>query len=329
MDATLSVIVPAWNAAPYLDVLLRSLLAQTIDDLEIVVVDDGSSDATAAIAEALAAADPRLRLIRQANAGVSAARNRGLDAARGRWIAFADADDWLAPDTCARWLAQAQDQDLELLIGASFRFESAVPSAPSFQEGPRAPVVEGRAAIRDAVRTRSWRHFVHLQLIRRDLLDRLQLRFVEGIVHEDVLWTAALMLGAVRVGHCGAPLYGYRVTPGSLSSTHTPAIVRHRALSYFTVIDGLLKMARALSPDEATAAALRRQAACEARHLYTVIARNTARGSRYALAADFVRRGYPWLIADDGPGGALRRSWRALRIRAVLGLIAGRRPPEG
>ncbi|HYH16989.1 MAG TPA: trifunctional glycosyltransferase/class I SAM-dependent methyltransferase/polysaccharide deacetylase [Azospirillum sp.] len=103
----ISVIVPAFNAAPTVRAALASLSAQTKRDWEAIVVDDGSRDDTAGVVAALAAADPRIRLVRQANGGVSAARNRGIAEARADWLHFLDADDWIAP-ACLQRLARAR-----------------------------------------------------------------------------------------------------------------------------------------------------------------------------------------------------------------------------
>jgi len=94
-----SVVIPAFNAAGTIDATLQSVRGQTYRDLEIIVVDDGSSDGTAQIVETHAAVDPRLRLIRQTNAGVAASRNRGIAEAKGDFIAPIDADDLWKP-TC-------------------------------------------------------------------------------------------------------------------------------------------------------------------------------------------------------------------------------------
>jgi hypothetical protein len=102
-----SVIVPAWNAAATLAETVRSAAAQSHSNIEILIVDDGSTDATRAIGEGLAAADPRICVISQPNAGVAAARNAGLARARGAWAAWLDADDLWHPQKLARQLAVA------------------------------------------------------------------------------------------------------------------------------------------------------------------------------------------------------------------------------
>ena len=98
-----SVLIPAWNVAPWIAETLRSVLAQTVADFECIIVDDGSTDSTAQVV--LSFTDPRIRLIRQENLGVSAARNRALDEAKGRFIAFLDADDFWEPRFLEKLLA--------------------------------------------------------------------------------------------------------------------------------------------------------------------------------------------------------------------------------
>src|SRR4051794_39065689 len=93
-----SVVVPIYNVEHYLEECLESLAAQTFHDLEVVMVDDGSTDGSAAIAEAFAARDPRFKLVTRPNGGLSAARNTGLEAATGEFLAFVDSDDIVARD---------------------------------------------------------------------------------------------------------------------------------------------------------------------------------------------------------------------------------------
>ncbi|TPE63346.1 glycosyltransferase [Sandaracinobacter neustonicus] len=99
----MSVVIPAYNREATIETAVRSVLSQTRPPLEVIVVDDGSADATAARVEAIA--DPRVRLIRQPNGGISAARNSGIRESRGNWIAFQDSDDEWLPRKLERQLA--------------------------------------------------------------------------------------------------------------------------------------------------------------------------------------------------------------------------------
>jgi len=103
-----SVIMPARNAAPFIDEALRSVRGQSMADLEILVIDDGSSDSTSAIVEGHAREDARVRLLRGGGRGPAAARNIGLSEARGRWAAMVDADDLILPDRLQRLLDGAE-----------------------------------------------------------------------------------------------------------------------------------------------------------------------------------------------------------------------------
>lgn len=115
----LSVIIPAFNAAPYIEETLRSVLAQGIDTMEVIVVDDGSTDATADLVRGLA--DPRIHLTTQMNAGVCAARNTGLERARGTYITFLDADDAMEPDAMQRKIALLEARGVDWVYGDMIR----------------------------------------------------------------------------------------------------------------------------------------------------------------------------------------------------------------
>lgn len=108
MKDLISVIVPAYNIREYLPRCLDSLLAQTHRELEIIVVDDGSTDGTADIADTYALKDPRIRVIHKENCGVTAARLRGVAEAKGDWIGFADGDDYCEPEMYGRLLENAE-----------------------------------------------------------------------------------------------------------------------------------------------------------------------------------------------------------------------------
>ncbi len=97
-NSMLSIIVPVYHVKPYLEQCVRSLLAQTYENLEVLLIDDGSQDGSGELCDLLAAEDSRILVIHQENRGVSAARNAGLRAAKGAYIGFVDADDWIEPE---------------------------------------------------------------------------------------------------------------------------------------------------------------------------------------------------------------------------------------
>lgn len=232
-----SVVIPLYNKLHYVQSAVRSVLAQTLSPMEVIVVDDGSTDGSAEAVEALR--DPRVRLVRQPNAGVSATRNRGIALARGDWVAFLDADDWYHPEMLAA-LAQAHQAcpDADML-GAGFR---KIP--PAFGADPEAwPVAESfyEVEVVEDLRVR-WMKTAPFctssVAIRTDLLRSIQPCFVTGEQHgEDLdLWFRVGDL--TRVAVVNAPFAAVRVLPDSLSTRnarHTlPAFLQRmqqRALS--------------------------------------------------------------------------------------------------
>ncbi len=115
MSGLVSVIVPAYNAGPWIEEAVRSVLAQTHRELELIVVNDGSTDDT--LARVLAIGDARLRVVDQANAGVSAARNMGLAVAQGEFICFMDGDDAMLPENIAMKLRGLLDHGVDWVYG--------------------------------------------------------------------------------------------------------------------------------------------------------------------------------------------------------------------
>lgn len=111
----ISVIVPVYNCADYVERCVRSIMAQTYDDLEIICVDDGSSDGSGEILDELALEDSRIRVIHQANGGVSAARNTGIEIATGDLITFADSDDAVEPDMYETLLPLFTDESIDIV----------------------------------------------------------------------------------------------------------------------------------------------------------------------------------------------------------------------
>lgn len=218
-----SVVIPLYNKALYVHGAVHSVLAQTLPPHEVIVVDDGSSDNSAAIVEAIA--DPRVRLVRQPNAGVSAARNRGIALATGDWIAFLDADDWYHPEMLAA-LKQAHEACPEAgLLGAQSRTMQNVLDDPDPW-----PVTESffEVEIVDDLRQR-WMRTAPFNsssvAIRASVLRAMEPCFIEGESHGEDLDMWFRVADRTPVAVVNAPFAAIRVLPDSLSRRTPSATV--------------------------------------------------------------------------------------------------------
>lgn len=314
-----SIIVPVYNCETYLAELLDSLRSQVGVSFEIIAVNDGATDSSPEMLADTARNESRLVIINQANQGLSAARNAGIARATGQWIAFVDGDDWLAPNALQRWLTQAKEQSLDLLIGNGYRFttDPAVQTAaPLLHKQPWGEVLDGQQWIMRSVEQDEWPHFAWLQLIRRELIIENQLAFIRDMVHEDILWTTQLARVARRVGFCQQPFYGYRTNPESITNSPSPQALQRRANSYLDIIHGLVEIAANSPP--ALRKTLLRHANRESGHLLGLIRKKiTDPTARRALAKRFFTLGLPAALFRGS--STFSEFWRALRCNLTLG----------
>ncbi len=227
--ALVSVIIPVYRVEPYLRACVDSVRAQTHEALDIILVDDGSPDACPAICDEYAAADARVRVIHQANGGLSAARNAGLGIARGSFVSFVDSDDVLAP-TFVETLLGACERTGAAVAQCGFARDRACLDRPPFDrrraqqrpsaaEAPSAEashfaVLTAREASRRLAQDGSGAFTVVWdKLYRRELLDGV--RFPVGRQHEDEFVTYRLLWGAASVAVTDDVLYFYRQRPTS------------------------------------------------------------------------------------------------------------------
>ena len=199
-----TVIVPVYRVEAYLERCVRSLTGQTYDDLEIILVDDGSPDRSGAICEELALRDDRIRVIHQPNAGVSAARNRGLDAMTGDWVCFCDGDDWYEPEFVEKLLACARNEQADFVVcNYQIAAEGRAPLASGSLDGLK----EGcdRAAVIALGPTSSCTH-----MFRRSLFEKTGVRYPEGCRQSEELPVVPVLAKyAEKIGILRQPLYNY------------------------------------------------------------------------------------------------------------------------
>ena len=237
-----SVIVPVYNAADYLERCLDSVISQSFSSFELILINDGSVDGSGEICDRYAAADPRIRVFHQPNGGPGRARNLGLEVAQGEFIALIDADDWLEATYLERLLDASQGQDLVVC--------GYVREYPTYSE-PRLLGREGvidRATLLEqtfcsAVLTAGcWN-----KLLRRELIERDRLRFAPDILWgEDMLFLAHYYRQCDQAHYINEPLYHYRLNPASLmKSIHSERMFRVEMAS---VLDALGEMEACFDP---------------------------------------------------------------------------------
>ena len=210
---TISVILPFYNAGKTLRRSLDSLLGQRFRDFEVVLVDDGSTDGSPAIAEQFMQESPfHVNLVHQENKGVSAARNRGIDEARGDYLAFLDADDALDPqalETAANLISPDVD-----IIGWDWTLQLATNGRYMRQADYQTPLQAVKNLMGGTMRWNMW-----LFLIKRELLTLNGIRFIEGAnIGEDMMVTIKAFICAKAVRQIHASLYWYNaVNDASIS----------------------------------------------------------------------------------------------------------------
>ena len=116
MDDLISIIIPAYNVEKYISKCLESIIKQTYSNIEIILVDDGSTDKTSEICDEYEKKDDRIKVIHTENRGVSEARNKGLENVKGNWITFVDSDDWIEEDFCEVLLKKIKDYDADIAL---------------------------------------------------------------------------------------------------------------------------------------------------------------------------------------------------------------------
>ncbi len=209
MTPRISVIIPVYNTASYLDKCLDSVLGQTFRDIEVLCVDDLSTDASPAILSRKAESDARLRVIRIDRKGIdSGTRNRGLSEAQGEYVYFMDSDDWIDPDFLEAMLRQAEASGAPVVTNANYVEE--------YPDSCKRLVSSRFGFVRDEPSFYpSWQVQSHLipvvwtRLYRRSFLLENGLRFREGAVHSDVIFTGlSTVLSDKSLVFCG-PFYHY------------------------------------------------------------------------------------------------------------------------
>lgn len=227
-NVRLSVIIPVYNVEPYLRQCVDSVLAQTYRNIEIILVDDGSTDNSGKIVDELcsspnsASSPHRLKCIHKPNGGLSDARNAGLRVATGEYVAFLDSDDvYLLNDGVEQLMALAHAEQPDVLLFQAVDVYAHHQTVRKAYDVEYMATHSGAEVFAQLVRTQSFNMSACFQLIRRDLLEQHQLYFEKGLLSEDVDWSLRLWRHVSKVRAINLPLYGYQHREGSISTTYT------------------------------------------------------------------------------------------------------------
>ncbi len=230
-----SVIVPVYNSEKYLHECLAGIRAQTRVSLEIVLVNDGSTDSSSAILKEYRSIDPRVVVVTQQNAGLSGARNAGLDVATGRYVCFLDSDDYWQIDALAELVEISDNADLDMLLFDAEAFRDRGVRDAHWEKYRdyyrRTRTYQGTGPgvdlLVDLLVARDYRPSACLYLVNASYLRRRGTRFYPRIAHEDNAFTFDLLVEAARAAHVSVPLYARRVRPGSIMTAGAKAASAH------------------------------------------------------------------------------------------------------
>lgn len=207
-----SIIVPVYNIREYLPHCVKSLLGQREKNMEILLVDDGSTDGSGALCDSLAASDNRIFAIHKENGGLSDARNAGLDRARGDWVLFVDGDDYLAPDAVALLLAEAEaDADF-----VQFHYQETENTAwlPGEQQANSRVCTDVKEMFERLYALGGVAASSCTKLWNRRVFENV--RFQKGILHEDEELLNRVLPRCKKVIYTDLVLYGYVMRQGSI-----------------------------------------------------------------------------------------------------------------
>ncbi len=233
MNDLVSIVIPVYNAEKYLLECMQSALSQTYKNIEVICVDDGSSDSSPDILKKLASDNPCVKIITQANAGGGAARNKGLDNAAGKYVYFLDSDDIAAPDLIEKTLARANECDADLVAFHGYTFENDDVNTKKFKSGFNKNIVTNTenvvsyrnypGTILSLVNVVPWN-----KLIRRDFLIQNNIRFLNLTTSDDVTFSALCNAYAEKIAFADNALLYYRVGHSGSVSTNSSNILNVR-----------------------------------------------------------------------------------------------------
>lgn len=214
-----SIIVPVYKVERELDRCVQSLFKQTYNNLEIILVDDGSPDKCPELCENYAEMDKRVKVIHKENGGLSDARNAGLKQATGEYILYVDSDDYIDLDTCERFIKAASNQKIDIIVGNAIMEKPDGKEMMIHSATPSGITYTAKQFIMSAVKAYQWYAPAWLNMYRRDFLLDNQLYFKKGIYFEDVQMLPRVFLRAKKITCIDGTFYHYIIRENSIMTS--------------------------------------------------------------------------------------------------------------
>ncbi len=214
-----SIIVPVFNTSEIMQKCLMSLDNQTLDDIEVLIVDDGSTDKSAEVIRSYIKRNDKFTYLYKENGGLSDARNYGINYAKGDYILFVDSDDYITQDAAEKLYQIANQNNLDILRSSYIKIDSSGNQNYITEEAISENIVlKGHEYLKIILEKEQLQVVAWKSLYKRSFLDINNLRFPKGLLHEDELWTPTVLLQAERVMYVDLNFYYYQFTPGSITN---------------------------------------------------------------------------------------------------------------
>ncbi|GGD29229.1 glycosyltransferase [Franconibacter pulveris 1160] len=249
----LSLVIAVYNGEKFLSAFFESIKNQHLNSVELIVVDDGSTDRSAEIIGRYASEFARFRVVTQENQGVSVARNSGLALANGEYLAFPDIDDVIYPGMYNRLLEIATQNRLDVATcNGTYIYDDGRPAKKIFPSDRLAStgVIDGPTWLQMALDSRKFLHVTWLNIYRHDFIKRQGFTFEPGLRHQDIPWTTEVLLTAERVQYIDEALYDYLIHSASVSHTPGTDDTRMRSARHYMKILELLNAINERYPEQ-------------------------------------------------------------------------------
>ncbi len=267
-DIDLSVVVPVYNVEEYLPRCIDSLLKINREDAtiesqnairtEIILVDDGSTDKSGSLCDEYADRYEQVKVVHRKNGGLSAARNSGLDIAKGKYVLLVDSDDYIEPDTIGELLRTAKETESDIVNFGLRQVRDNETDGPQYlpekiDSGVENSLSSGRSTVSGAEylsRYFEFRCYAVQFLYRREFLETNSLRFKEGLLYEDIEWTPRVLIKAQKVSVFREVVYNYYYRIGSIARSFSKEKILRQNSNKFYIIDSLKSLPEQLDDNK-------------------------------------------------------------------------------